>query len=65
MAVNPDVQRRAQAEIDSVIGRERLPSVEDWHQGDLTYTTAVMKEVLRVGPSAPNGWHGRYRKLRY
>ena len=26
----PDVQRKAQAEVDRVIGSERLPTLEDW-----------------------------------
>jgi cytochrome P450 len=55
MAVNPHVQKRAQAEIDTIIGRGRLPNAEDWLRGDLVYTTALMKEVLRTGPPVPNG----------
>ena len=39
------MQARAQAELDSVVGRERLPSFDD--RADLPYVSAVCKEVLR------------------
>lgn len=42
---NPDVQRRAQEEIDRVVGTDRLPSFED--KQDLPYIEAVYKECLR------------------
>lgn len=32
MVLNPDVQRKAQAEIDSVVGGARLPKLEDREQ---------------------------------
>ncbi|KAI9451431.1 cytochrome P450 [Lactarius psammicola] len=41
----PDVQRRAQAEIDQVIGRSRLPAFSD--RPNLPYVDAVCKELLR------------------
>lgn len=41
----PDVQRRAQAEIDQAIGRSRLPAFRD--RPDLPYVDAVCKELLR------------------
>ncbi|KAH7104843.1 cytochrome P450 [Auriculariales sp. MPI-PUGE-AT-0066] len=58
MVRNPDVQRKAQAEIDSVLGGVRLPCVDD--RGSLPYVEAVMKECMRgsiaryntVGPLA-------------
>lgn len=50
----PEVQRKAQAELDRVLHHEgRLPGYED--QPDLPYITAVMKEVLRWKPVAPMG----------
>jgi len=50
----PEVQRKAQAELDRVLHHDRrLPSFED--QADLPYLTAVMKEVLRWQPVAPIG----------
>ena len=41
----PEVQRRAQEEIDSVVGRDRLPEFSDVER--LPYLCAVMKEALR------------------
>ncbi|XP_076330676.1 cytochrome P450 2J4-like [Tachypleus tridentatus] len=45
MATYPDVQKRVQKEIDSVIGRERLPSWDD--NVHFHYTQAVLYEVQR------------------
>ena len=53
MVLHPEVQRRAQAEIDSVVGTDRLPSFEDRSQ--LPYVEAVVKEVFRWNPVAPLG----------
>ena len=51
MALYPDVQSKAQAELDAVVGTGRLPEFEDRHS--LPYTSALVKELLRwhvVGP---------------
>jgi hypothetical protein len=53
MVLYPDVQKRAQSEIDRVIGSDRLPTFEDRDQ--LPYIEAVVKEVLRWQPVAPLG----------
>ncbi|KIJ45825.1 hypothetical protein M422DRAFT_165839 [Sphaerobolus stellatus SS14] len=53
MCLNPDVQQKAQAEIDHVIGQDRLPLISD--RNSLPYVEAVMKEVLRWLPVAPLG----------
>lgn len=53
MALNPLVQKKAQEEIDRVIGTERLPTFADRDQ--LPYVDAIVKEVLRWHPSAPMG----------
>lgn len=38
LVLHPDVQRRAQAEIDAMVGRERLPTFDDRaHSGDILY----------------------------
>ncbi|KAL4897159.1 cytochrome P450 [Aspergillus ambiguus] len=42
----PEIQKKAQAELDSVVGRDRLPTVED--EKDLPYCHAIIKEVERV-----------------
>lgn len=53
MAVFPEVLRKAQQEIDKVIGRERFPTFEDWES--LPYTEAIMREILRWKPVLPLG----------
>ncbi|KAF5315445.1 hypothetical protein D9619_007174 [Psilocybe cf. subviscida] len=53
MAVTPEVQKKAQQEIDRVVGRERLPTFQDWES--LPYTEAVMREILRWKPVLPLG----------
>jgi cytochrome P450 len=41
----PEVQRKAQEELDRVVGRGRLPAVED--EANLPYCHAIIKEVER------------------
>ncbi|KAG1825395.1 cytochrome P450 [Suillus variegatus] len=53
MVLYPDVQRRAQAEIDSVVGRDRLPTFED--RPSLPYIESVFRETLRWQPIGPLG----------
>lgn len=53
MTLYPEVQERAQAEIDSVVGSEHLPSFED--RPKLPYVEALVKEVLRWNPVGPLG----------
>ncbi|XP_076330670.1 cytochrome P450 2U1-like [Tachypleus tridentatus] len=53
MATYPDVQKRVQNEIDSVIGRERPPSRTD--HVHLPYTQAVLYEVQRWQTIVPLG----------
>jgi cytochrome P450 len=49
----PDVQRRAQEELDRVVGRDRLPEFID--KAELPYLDAVMRECLRWLPVLPTG----------
>ncbi|KAG9191377.1 hypothetical protein G6011_09465 [Alternaria panax] len=51
MAVFPEVQKKAQEELDRVIGGERLPINSD--KASLPYIEAVMKETHRWHPVAP------------
>lgn len=51
MLLFPEVQKKAQAEIDQVIGPSRLPSFED--QQRLPYINALVKESLRWFPVVP------------
>lgn len=53
ITLNPDVQRKAQAEIDSVIGSDRLPNMND--QDSLPYVNAIIQEVVRWQPVTPLG----------
>ncbi|KAH7715722.1 Protein CYP-14A3 [Aphelenchoides avenae] len=46
----PDVQRKAQAEIDEVVGSDRLPSIAD--KSNLPYLNAVVQEILRYSNAA-------------
>ena len=47
------VQIKAQREIDQVIGRDRLPSLEDRKSSSLPYLEATVKELLRWMPAGP------------
>ena len=53
MTLYPDVQKKAQAEILAVVGRDRLPSIDD--RDALVYIRAIIKECLRWLPNAPLG----------
>ncbi|GMF67658.1 unnamed protein product [Aspergillus oryzae] len=53
MALYPHVQRKAQEEIDRVVGATRLPGFED--RGNLPYIDALLKEALRWHPIVPMG----------
>jgi len=44
MTLYPEVQRRAQAEIDQIVGNSRLPDFSD--QDALPYVQAVLKEIF-------------------
>ncbi|KAJ7114001.1 cytochrome P450 [Mycena epipterygia] len=45
MLANPEAQKKAQMEIDSVVGNGHLPDFDD--QDSLPYVAALVKEVLR------------------
>ncbi|KAG2128053.1 cytochrome P450 [Suillus bovinus] len=53
MTLYPDVQKKAQAEIDAVVGTDRLPSFAD--RDSLPYIEALVKESLRWNVVAPTG----------
>ena len=53
MIAFPEVQRRAQAEIDAVVGRDRPPTFADAPR--LPYVRAIIKEIHRWRPSVPLG----------
>jgi len=53
MVLHPDAQRKAQMEIDNVVGVDRLPDFED--EASLPYVSALIKEVMRWHPVTPIG----------
>jgi cytochrome P450 len=53
MLANPDVQKRAQEEIDAVVREGYLPSFDD--EESLPYVSAIVKEILRWKPVGPIG----------
>ena len=55
MALYPEVQKKAQAEIDAVIGPNRLPDFHD--RSSLPYINAVVKESSRWNLVIPLGRH--------
>ncbi|KAH7911674.1 cytochrome P450 [Hygrophoropsis aurantiaca] len=53
MLLHPEVQAKAQAEIDSAIGTSRLPNFDD--RPSLPYVEAILREILRWRPVVPLG----------
>ncbi|EJD06403.1 cytochrome P450 [Fomitiporia mediterranea MF3/22] len=53
MTIYPEVAKKAQEEIDRVVGKDRLPCAED--RNDLPYLNCVLKEMYRMQPPAPLG----------
>jgi cytochrome P450 len=53
MAVHPDVQNKAQIEIDTIVGPHRLPEFED--RPSLPFVEALFREVFRWRPVLPLG----------
>ncbi|CAE6456237.1 unnamed protein product, partial [Rhizoctonia solani] len=51
MTLNQQVLAKAQAEIDQVIGQDRLPEMSD--RESLPYVECVLREVLRWQPVTP------------
>lgn len=53
MTMYPEVQRKCQAELDAVVGSDRLPTFSD--RDSLPYLATTLKEVIRWGPTTPLG----------
>lgn len=51
MSLYPDVQRKAQEELDRVVGPNRLPEFSDYD--DLIYIQAIILESIRWMPALP------------
>ena len=78
MAAYPEVQKKAQEELDSVIGHSRMPTLAD--RDSLPYIRATVREALRwrtvapvgepfpkmklvTGPRLTHGWRSRNTSL--
>lgn len=53
MVLNPEVQTKAHAEIDRVVGKDRLPDFDD--RPALPYVEAILRETFRWQPVTPFG----------
>jgi cytochrome P450 len=53
MILFPEVQKKAQEEIDSVVGKDRLPTFGD--RDSLPYIEAIICETMRWHPPVPLG----------
>ncbi|KAH8422612.1 cytochrome P450 [Aspergillus melleus] len=51
--LHPWVVKKAQSELDAVVGESRLPNEED--MGQLPYVRAIINEVIRWRPATPEG----------
>ena len=51
MVLHPDLQMKAQQEIDSVVGLDSLPSFLD--RDRLPYIEAIIQEIFRWNPATP------------
>ena len=54
MSLYPEVQKKAQAQLDAVVGPDRLPEFAD--RARLPYIDAIVKEILRWHPVGPMGF---------
>lgn len=52
MILHPEVFAKAQAEIDRVVGTDRLPDFQD--RTSLPYVESLVKEVYRYGSLSPH-----------
>ena len=53
MTMYPDILKKAQSEIDSIVGRETLPTMRD--REALPYVNAICTELLRWHAVVPGG----------
>jgi cytochrome P450 len=53
MTLFPDIQHKAQLELDAAVGQNRFADSSD--EESLPYTSALVKEVLRWKPPLPFG----------
>jgi cytochrome P450 len=53
MTMYPEIQKKCQAELDEVVGNDRLPTFAD--RDSLPYLATMIREVIRWGPTTPLG----------
>ena len=53
LVLHPGIQERAQAEIDTIVGRKRLPKFED--RPRMPYIDAICRELVRWRMVTPLG----------
>ena len=53
MLEHPETQKRAHEELDRIVGRHSLPTLED--REHLPYIKGLIKEIMRFYPVAPIG----------
>ncbi|KAH8102242.1 cytochrome P450 [Cristinia sonorae] len=61
MVLHPEARKRAQVELDTVIGKDRLPNFDD--QPNLPFLTAIVRETIRWHPPTPLGTFPRFSKF--
>lgn len=52
LLLNPDCMQKMQAELDDVVGRGRLPTLDD--RVSMPYVEASLREIMRLEAIAPN-----------
>ncbi|KAJ8463615.1 hypothetical protein ONZ45_g17518 [Pleurotus djamor] len=60
MVCYPETLKKAQAELDRVVGRDRMPTFDDYEH--LPYCRAMVKELFRWRPATPLGVPHRVEK---
>ena len=51
MMLHPEAQEKAQAQIDAIVGKNRLPTMDD--RPSLPFVDAIFWETLRYRPIVP------------
>ena len=61
LAMYPEVQKRAQAQIDAVVGTDKLPTFDDLQR--LPYVKAIVKEIGRWHSATPLGTQPHFHQV--
>lgn len=62
MVLHPAIQEKAHVQIDTEVGRDRLPAMKD--RPLLPFIDAILRETLRYGPITPLcEWFHRWLSL--